>query len=191
MPPNLPQRGHFSSKEGLIKSTCPEWQGNFSPCEAKNRRNTGCISRFFNEAGRKIFRQDGHGDLFRASLTSLTAVTGRSRRPYRALRTAGVEATECYSRGFRRRVSTVSRSLKVFFQVTSLHYCRWRCLIWAYLTPAWFFCQAESFCGAAKNLSHFLTLFSQQTICPRIKNISILIWQSPAAAARQYQNPES
>ena len=36
--------------------------------EAKNRRNTWCISRFFNEAGRKICRQDGCGDLFSASL---------------------------------------------------------------------------------------------------------------------------
>ena len=37
--------------------------------EAKNRRNTLCISRFFNEAGRKICRQDGCGDLFSASLS--------------------------------------------------------------------------------------------------------------------------
>ena len=36
--------------------------------EAKNRRNTWCISRFFNEAGRKICRQDGCGDLISASL---------------------------------------------------------------------------------------------------------------------------
>ena len=36
--------------------------------EAKNRRNTWCISRFFNEAGRRICRQDGCGDLFSASL---------------------------------------------------------------------------------------------------------------------------
>ena len=35
--------------------------------EAKNRRNTLCISRFFNDAGRKICRQGGCGDLFSAS----------------------------------------------------------------------------------------------------------------------------
>ena len=36
--------------------------------EAKNPRNTLCISRFFNKAGRKICRQDVCGDLFSASL---------------------------------------------------------------------------------------------------------------------------
>ena len=36
--------------------------------EAKNRRNTLCISRFFNKAERKICRLNGCGDLFSASL---------------------------------------------------------------------------------------------------------------------------
>ncbi len=60
--------GYNNLREGLIKSTCSDWRGKFLPGEAKNRRNTGCIARFFNDAGRKFFRQDGHGDLFRASL---------------------------------------------------------------------------------------------------------------------------
>ena len=58
-------------REGLIKSTRTDWRENFSLCKAKNRRNTGCISRFFNAAGRKIFRQDVREDLFSASLVLL------------------------------------------------------------------------------------------------------------------------
>ena len=55
-------------REGLNKSACADRRENFSSNEAKNRRNTGCISRFFNEMGQKIFRRDMRGDLFRASL---------------------------------------------------------------------------------------------------------------------------
>ena len=69
----FPQFFHFIFKEGLIKSTCTDWRGNFLPCEAKKRRNTLCISSFFNEAGREISRRDVRGDLFRASLKTSTA----------------------------------------------------------------------------------------------------------------------
>ena len=59
------------------------------PREAKNRRNTWCISRFFNEAGRKICRQDVCGDLFSASLKHLVKRTrtnaGRKESPSYAI----------------------------------------------------------------------------------------------------------
>ncbi len=37
----------------------PDGRGVLPSCKAKNRRNTLCISRFFNAAGRKKTRPDG------------------------------------------------------------------------------------------------------------------------------------
>ena len=37
----------------------PDGRGILPSCKAKNRRNTGCISRFFNAAGRQKARPDG------------------------------------------------------------------------------------------------------------------------------------
>ncbi len=42
----------------------------FCLAKAKKRRNTGCISRFFDNGRRKICRPDACGDLFRGSLDS-------------------------------------------------------------------------------------------------------------------------
>ncbi len=56
------------SKEALIKSGCADGQQIFCLAKARNRRNTLCISRFFDKARRKICRRDARRDLFRGSL---------------------------------------------------------------------------------------------------------------------------
>lgn len=83
----------------------------------------------------------------------------------------GFKAPECSSRGSRRGVSTVPRSLQAAVQVTFLHHRRWAYTRWAYLTSIWFFCQAENFCGSAKNFSGILCMISQAAVCPPVKNI--------------------
>ena len=70
--------------------------------EAKNRRNTWCISRFFNEAVRKICRQDGRGDLFSASLE--LSLSGREILNY----------THCWKIEFMFRQHKIYMSLKSF-----------------------------------------------------------------------------
>ena len=75
----------------------------------------------------------------------------------------GVEAPECYSRGLRRGVSTVPRSLWVAVQTTSLHRCCLRCSIWAYLTLILFFCQAENFVDGLKISSVFCHIIHKRS----------------------------